>query len=84
MVSFGYGVGVSLEAAEILKNQHNINCEVVNLRTLRPLDVDSITQSVKKTNHLVSVETGWPQCGIGSEIISQVTYYQIRNDYRIF
>jgi len=72
VVSFGYGVGVSLEAAEILKNQHNINCEVVNLRTLRPLDVDSITQSVKKTNHLVSVETGWPQCGIGSEIISQV------------
>merc|ERR1711970_446747 len=72
IVSFGYGVGISIEAAEILKNQHNINCDVVNLRTLRPLDVDAITKSVKKTNHLVSVETGWPQCGIGSEIISQV------------
>ena len=61
-----------MEAAETLKAQHNINCEVVNLRSLRPLDVDAIIKSVKKTNHLVSVETGWPQCGIGSEIIAQV------------
>jgi pyruvate dehydrogenase E1 component beta subunit len=72
VISFGYGVGVALEAAETLKAQHNINCEVVNLRSLRPLDVDAIIKSVKKTNHLVSVETGWPQCGIGSEIIAQV------------
>jgi len=72
VVGFGYGVGISLEAAEILKQQHGISCEVVNLRTLRPLDTAAIVKSVKKTNHLVSVETGWPQCGIGSEIIAQV------------
>jgi len=72
IISFGYGVGISLEAAEILQQQHGINCEVVNLRTLRPLDIDSIIKSVKKTNHLVTVETGWPQCGIGAEIITTV------------
>ena len=74
IISFGYGVGVSLDAAEQLKSQHGINCEVVNLRTLRPLDTEAIVKSVKKTNHLVSVETGWPQCGIGSEIIAQVKF----------
>ena len=44
--------------------------EVINLRTLRPLDYRTIVQSVKKTNRLVSVEEGWPQCGVGSEIIA--------------
>ena len=73
VVAFGYGVGIALEAAEILQQQHNISCDVVNLRTLRPLDTDAIVETVKKTNHLVTVETGWPQCGIGSEIIAQVT-----------
>jgi len=72
VVAFGYGVGIALEAAEILQQQHNISCDVVNLRTLRPLDTDAIVETVKKTNHLVTVETGWPQCGIGSEIIAQV------------
>merc|ERR1711892_923754 len=72
IISFGYGVYIALDAAEQLKSQHGINCEVVNLRTLRPLDTEAIVKSVKKTNHLVSVETGWPQCGIGSEIIAQV------------
>lgn len=72
IVSFGYGVGIALEAAEILNTQHGIKCEVLNLRTLRPLDKQAIVDTVKKTNHLVTVETGWPQCGIGSEIIAQV------------
>jgi len=48
------------------------NCEVLNLRSIRPLDRDSIIKSVKKTNHLVSIEFGWPQCGIGAEILSTV------------
>ena len=74
IISFGYGVYIALDAAEQLKSQHGINCEVVNLRTLRPLDTEAIVKSVKKTNHLVSVETGWPQCGIGSEIIAQVHF----------
>lgn len=61
-------VGHSLAAAEILQRDHNINCEVVNLRSLRPLDRHAIINSVKKTNRLVNVEEGWPQCGIGAEI----------------
>jgi pyruvate dehydrogenase E1 component beta subunit len=57
-------------AAELAKE--NISCEVVNLRSLRPLDTATIEQSIKKTNHLVTVEGGWPQCGIGSEICARV------------
>jgi len=56
-----------LEAAEILAKE-GISVEVINLRTIRPLDRDAIIQSVKKTNRLVTVEEGWPQCGVGSEI----------------
>lgn len=61
-------VGVALEAAKILQEQHGISAEVINLRSLRPLDRDGIVKSVKKTNRLVNVEDSWPQCGIGAEI----------------
>jgi len=61
-------VGHSLKAAEILKAEHGIDAEVINLRTLRPLDRPTIIASVKKTNRIVNVEEGWPQHGIGSEI----------------
>ena len=61
-------VGRSLEAAEVLQKDHGINAEVINLRTLRPLDRKSVIKSVLKTNRIVSVEEGWPQCGIGAEI----------------
>ena len=61
-------VGRSLEAAEVLQKDHGINAEVINLRTLRPLDRQSVIKSVLKTNRIVSVEEGWPQCGIGAEI----------------
>jgi len=61
-------VGHSLQAAEILQRDHNISVEVVNLRTLRPLDRRTIISSVMKTNRIVNVEEGWSQCGIGSEI----------------
>lgn len=61
-------VGRSLEAAEVLQKDHGVSCEVINLRTLRPLDRKSVIKSVLKTNRLVSVEEGWPQCGIGAEI----------------
>ena len=53
-------VGHSLEAAVILKAEHDIDCEVINLRTLRPLDRPCIIESVKKTNRIVNVEEGWP------------------------
>ena len=61
-------VGHSLAAAEILQKEHGISAEVINLRTLRPLDRNTIIQSVIKTNRIVNVEEGWPQCGIGAEI----------------
>mmetsp|Transcript_5131 Transcript_5131/g.12921 ORF Transcript_5131/g.12921 Transcript_5131/m.12921 type:complete len:327 (+) Transcript_5131:285-1265(+) len=69
LVSFSKQVGECLKAAEELK-EAGINAEVINLRTLRPLDEDTIVASVKKTHRLVCVEEGWPQCGIGSEIMS--------------
>merc|ERR1719189_371567 len=68
IVSHGSVVGKALEAAEILQKENGINAEVLNLRTLRPLDRDGILTSLKKTNRMVTVEEGWPQCGIGSEI----------------
>jgi len=61
-------VGFSLEAAKILKDMHDIDAEVINLRTLRPLDRPTIIASVMKTNRLVTVEEGWPQHGVGAEI----------------
>ena len=60
-------VGVALEAAEILAGE-GISAEVVNLRSLRPLDTETIVNSIKKTGRLVSVEEGWPVAGIGSEL----------------
>lgn len=61
-------VGHSLEAARVLEEKHGISCEVVNLRTIRPLDRDTILSSVKKTHRIVNVEEGWPQHGVGAEI----------------
>uniref|UniRef100_A0A0N5BWC2 Pyruvate dehydrogenase E1 component subunit beta n=1 Tax=Strongyloides papillosus TaxID=174720 RepID=A0A0N5BWC2_STREA len=71
IVSFSKGVQHSLQAAEELSAQ-GISAEVINLRSLRPLDTDTIKQSVMKTNHLVTVETGWPICGLGAEIAAQI------------
>lgn len=65
-------VGFSLQAAEILQKEHGINAEVINLRCLRPLDRNTILSSIKKTNRIVSVEEGWPQCGIGAEIAASI------------
>jgi pyruvate dehydrogenase E1 component beta subunit len=67
ITAFSRMVGVCLEAADALAKE-GIEAEVINLRSLRPLDVDTITQSVVKTNRIVSVEEGWPVAGIGSEI----------------
>jgi pyruvate dehydrogenase E1 component beta subunit len=67
ILAFSRMVGLSLEAAEALKGE-GIEAEVVNLRSLRPLDTATIVESVKKTSRLVSVEEGWPFAGIGAEI----------------
>ena len=64
-------VAYALEAAQLLEGE-NISVEVIDLRSLRPLDTDTIIQSVQKTNRLVTVEEGWPTCGIGAEISAVV------------
>ena len=60
-------VKFSLLAAEILEKE-GISCEVINLRSIRPLDRELIVESVKKTHRIVTVEEGWPQHGVGAEI----------------
>jgi len=60
-----------LEAADELAGQ-GIEAEVVDLRTLRPMDFDVVRGSVEKTGRLVTVEEGYPQCGIGAEVVARV------------
>lgn len=67
VVTFSRQVGVCLEVAKSLEKE-GISVEVINLRSLRPLDRDTVIKSVKKTNRIVAVEEGWPVCGISSEI----------------
>ena len=67
ITAFSIMVGKALQAADELA-KHGIDAEVINLRTIRPLDAETVVNSVKKTNHLVSVEEGWPFAGIGSEL----------------
>jgi pyruvate dehydrogenase E1 component beta subunit len=71
LVAFSRMVKVALDAADALASL-GIDAEVVNLRTLRPLDVDTIAASVRKTNRIVSLEEGWPYAGIGAEIASVI------------
>jgi len=67
IVAFSRMVGVALEAAKELEGR-GVSAEIVNLRSLRPLDRDTIVASVKKTGRLVTVEEGWPTCGVGAEL----------------
>ncbi|MBV9786064.1 MAG: pyruvate dehydrogenase complex E1 component subunit beta [Acidisphaera sp.] len=71
LVAFSAMVGVAMKAAEALAGQ-GIEAEVINLRSLRPLDTAAIVESVKKTSRVVSLEEGWPFAGIGAEISMQV------------
>lgn len=71
IVTFSRQVGFSLDAAAQLEAD-GISVEVINLLSIRPLDRHTILESVKKTNHLITVEEGWPQCGIGAEIAAIV------------
>ncbi|WP_375700029.1 pyruvate dehydrogenase complex E1 component subunit beta [Pseudophaeobacter sp. TrK17] len=71
IVSFGIGMQYALEAAEKLAEE-GISTEVIDLRTLRPMDLPTVIKSVMKTNRLVTVEEGWPQGSVGSYIASEV------------
>ena len=71
LVSYSIGVGLALDAAETLAGE-GIDAEVIDLRTLRPLDTATVLESLKKTNRIVVVEEGWPTCSIASEIAAVV------------
>ncbi len=71
LVAFSRMVQLALEAADRLAEE-GIDAEVIDLRTLRPLDTETVVRSLEKTNRIVSVEEGWPYAGIGSEIAARV------------
>ena len=72
IVSHSYMSIEALKSAKILK-KHNVSCEIVDLRSLRPLDVNTIITSVKKTKRLLVVDNGWTKFGVSAEIISSIT-----------
>ncbi|MBO9709416.1 MAG: pyruvate dehydrogenase complex E1 component subunit beta [Caulobacter sp.] len=72
LVAYSRMVGFALQAAEELAKE-GISAEVVDLRTIRPMDHDTILESVKKTNRLVTVEEGWGPMGVGAEIVARIT-----------
>jgi pyruvate dehydrogenase E1 component beta subunit len=72
LVSYSRMVGFCLEAAEKLAAE-GIEAEVIDLRTIRPMDIDTVVESVKKTNRLVTVEEGWGPMGVGAEVAARVT-----------
>ncbi|PZC79206.1 pyruvate dehydrogenase E1 component subunit beta, mitochondrial [Helicoverpa armigera] len=72
LVCAGRATDTALQAAKELSGNAGIECEVINLRTIRPLDFETIARSVAKTHHLITVEQGWPQSGIGAEICARV------------
>ena len=71
ILAFSLQVGMAIEAAKILAEE-NIDAEIIDLRTIKPLDIEAILESVRKTNRLVSVEEGWFFAGIGATISSIV------------
>ncbi|GAA5496451.1 pyruvate dehydrogenase E1 component beta subunit [Rubritalea squalenifaciens DSM 18772] len=72
LIAHGRSVLHCLEAAEILKSEHGIDCEVVDLRSIRPLDQDAIINSVKKTNRAVLVDESKPFCGVSAQITTLI------------
>lgn len=71
IVAHSLGVQKAIEGAAELKKE-GISCEIVNLRTIRPMDTQTIIDSVKKTHHLITVEGGFPQFGVGAEVCAKV------------
>jgi len=72
IATYSIMVSKSLEAAKLAKEKHNIDAEIIDLQTIRPLDKNLIVESVKKTNRLITVEESWPFASVGSEIVSIV------------
>jgi pyruvate dehydrogenase E1 component beta subunit len=72
IIAWGQGCITALAAADVLAKEHGIEVEIVDPRTLRPLDLDTILASVRKTGYAVTVETGYPTCGIGAELAALI------------
>ncbi|MCY4035367.1 MAG: pyruvate dehydrogenase complex E1 component subunit beta [Hyphomicrobiales bacterium] len=72
IVSYSHALTFVLEACEKLSSEHGIEAEVIDLRSLRPLDMETILESVRKSNRIVVVEQGWGVCGIGAEVSARV------------
>ena len=66
----------SLDAAKILAEQHGIDAEVIDLRTLKPMDIDTVAESVRRTGRLITVSEGFCTCGAGREIAGQYMEYE--------
>ncbi|KAF2871873.1 thiamine diphosphate-binding protein [Massariosphaeria phaeospora] len=75
IVTLSRCVGQSLAAAEQLKKRYGVEAEVINLRSVKPLDVEAIVKSVKKTGHMLVVESGFPSYGVGAEIMALTCEY---------
>ena len=78
IVTYSKGLELSMKAAEELANE-NISAEIVDLRTLRPLDMEPVLESFKKTNRAIVVEEGWKSYGVGAEVVSRI--YEEAFDY---
>jgi pyruvate dehydrogenase E1 component beta subunit len=75
MVTLSRCVGQCLVAAEMLHKKHGISVEVINLRSIKPMDVEAIIKSVKKTGHMMAVESGFPSFGVGAELVALTAEY---------
>jgi len=72
IVTYSIMLHKSLEAAKILKNEYDLDVEVIDLQSLRPIDSETILNSVKKTNRIITVEESWPFASVGSEVVNIV------------
>jgi len=75
IVTLSRCVGQSLEAAKQLNEKYGVDTEVINLRSIKPMDVEAIIKSVKKTGHLMAVESGFPSFGVGAELLALAMEY---------
>ncbi len=72
VIAYSRPLHSTLQAAKIVQEEDGISVEVIDPRTLRPMDIDTILESVRKTNRCVIVEEGWPVCGIGAQIVDDI------------
>jgi pyruvate/2-oxoglutarate/acetoin dehydrogenase E1 component len=79
IVSYSRMAMWSLQAAQILADEHGIDAEVIDLRTLKPMDIDTVAKSVQKTGRLITVSEGFCMCGAGREISGQFMEYEFED-----